>query len=58
MSHKQIYNYFAECLPDYADRVKLYLKNGNNGIRLRMLNGEEYTFTINNGTNWKFERMR
>lgn len=58
INHKQLYKQFAECLPDYADRVKLYFKKGSTGILLRMTDGEEYMFSVGSNSNWKFERMK
>lgn len=58
MNHKRIYEYFSKNVPDYADRTKLYIKNKNNSIKLKLLNGEEYVFTINGKNNWKLERIR
>lgn len=59
MDHKKIFKYFSECVPNYADRTKLYIKNKSKGnsIRLKMTNGEEYVFTINGKKSWKFERV-
>lgn len=58
MNHKRIYEYFSKNVPDYADRTKLYIKNKHNSIKLKLLNGEEYIFTINGKNNWKLERIR
>lgn len=58
MEHDKIFKRFSKCLPDYADSTKLYIKKKSNSIMLRMLNGEEYLFTITGKTTWSFEKVK
>lgn len=55
MSHKKLFSLFEECFPDYADKTKLFLKDGKNCIKVRLFTGEELIFTVYGPKHWKLE---
>lgn len=59
MSHSEIYKYFELYFPDFAgDKVDVWFQNGKNSIRIRQKNHQEFIFTYNGNSNWKFETMK
>lgn len=58
MAHGDVYNCFALYFPEYAgDKVDAWFQNGKNSIRIRMVNRQEFIFTIHDKNNWKFETL-
>lgn len=58
MSHSEIYKYFELYFPDFAgDKVDVWFQNGKNSICIRQKNRQEFIFTYNGKTNWKFETV-
>lgn len=58
MTHSDIYKYFELYFPEFArDKVAVWFQNGKNSIRIRQKNQQEFIFTYNDKTNWKFETV-
>lgn len=58
MSHNEIYQMFTLYFPDYAkDRVKEWFPNGQNSVRIRQKNEQEFVFTYLSKTDWRFETI-
>lgn len=58
MSHNEVYKWFELYFPQYSgDKVEVWFPNGKNSIRIRQKNKQEFIFTYNRATDWKFETI-
>lgn len=57
MSHHEVLNLFLSFFPREAMDMLTWFPNGKNSIRIRLNDGQDYVFTINNKKNWRFETI-
>lgn len=58
MTHKDIYKWFERYFELYAgNNVEVWFPCGKNTIRIRQTNGQEFIFTYNDPTDWRFETI-
>lgn len=58
MVHREVFRLFEQYFPDYAkSRFDVYFPNGQNSIRVRLNNREEFIFTYNSKKDWSLETV-
>lgn len=57
MSQKEVYDKFKRIFPQFAENSKMWFPNGKNSIRIRHKNGNDFIFTYNKETDWRFETV-
>lgn len=57
MTHKEVYKWFKLYFPQFAEHVTEWFPNGKNSVRVRQKNGQDFIFTYNGRTNWRFETV-
>lgn len=57
MTHEDVYERFKELLPPYWAESTAWFPNGKDCIRIHMLSGPDYIFTVNGRLDWRFETV-
>ncbi len=56
MSPRQVWEKFKTVFPMYANNTEKWFENGKDSIRVRLMNGKLYCFSVY-GENFKFETI-
>lgn len=57
MTHKEVFEKFEKCFPQFAETVECIFPNGKNSIRVRIAYLRDYIFTFNDEYDWCFETV-
>ena len=57
MTHKEIYKQFTSIFAEFSSSIAEWFPNGKNSIRIRMMDGNDFIFTVD-GKDWCFETKK
>lgn len=57
MTHTNVLMKFKEMFPNYFEKSTIWFPNGKNSIRVRMIDGRDLVFSIDEKGKWIFETL-
>ena len=57
MLQTDVFEWFKLYFPQYVKHVETWFPNGQNSVRIRQTNGQDFVFTYNGKQDWCFETI-